>query len=231
MTKEEYVADFLREGILSGRFARGMRLKQADIAEQVRLSITPVREAFRILEAEGYVLSETHRGVIVAPLDVSSAREINELRVLLESRLALAAMDNMTPGDYAGLVEIEREFEKADARNDREAVRATNYRFHRQLYVLARQPQTLRFVQVLWAKYPFDLINLIGGRAGRAAAEHRRLLKAIRAGERKAAVDALRDHIDTGWRELRAYLEKQQTPATPAGPGGSARRPGRAALA
>ena len=60
-TKEEYVAEFLREGILSGRLPLGMRLKQADIAEQLKLSITPVREAFRILEAEGYVINETHR--------------------------------------------------------------------------------------------------------------------------------------------------------------------------
>src|SRR3954464_7618476 len=87
-TKEEFVAEHLREGILSGRFPRGTRLKQADIAEQLKLSITPVREAFRILEAEGYVLSETHRGVIVAPFDASATREINELRILLETKLA-----------------------------------------------------------------------------------------------------------------------------------------------
>jgi DNA-binding GntR family transcriptional regulator len=211
-TKEEYVAEFLREGILSGRFPRGARLKQADIAEQLSLSITPVREAFRILEAEGYVLSETHRGVIVAPFDASATREINELRILLETRLTLAAMENMTPQDYAELSELQREFDEAERRKDREAVRAVNYRFHRQLYTVAQQPQTLHFVQVLWAKYPFDLINLIGGRPGRAASEHRRLLKAMKAGDRKAVVSALREHIDTGWRELQAHMDKQQMP-------------------
>ncbi len=210
-TKEEYVAEFLREGVLSGRFPRGTRLKQADIAEQLKLSITPVREAFRILEAEGYVLSETHRGVIVAPFDASATHEINELRMLLESRLALAAMEHMTSTNYAELSELQREFEEAEARRDREAVRALNYRFHRQLYALAQLPQTLHFVQVLWAKYPFDLINLLGGRTGRAAAEHRRLLKAMKAGDKKAVVNALREHIDAGWRELQAHLEKQQT--------------------
>ncbi len=210
-TKEEYVAEFLREGILSGRLPRGMRLKQADIAEQLKLSITPVREAFRILEAEGYVINETHRGVIVAPFDASATREINELRMLLESRLAVTALEHMTPRNYAELSKLQREFEEAEARKDREAVRALNYRFHSQLYALARLPQTLHFVQVLWAKYPFDLINLIGGRAGRAAAEHRRLLKAVKAGDKRAIVNALREHIDAGWRELQAHLEKQQT--------------------
>jgi len=210
-TKEEYVAEFLREGILSGRFPRGTRLKQADIAEQLKLSITPVREAFRILEAEGYVINETHRGVVVAPFDASATREINELRMLLESRLAVAALEHMTQQNYAELSKLQREFEEAEARKDRESVRALNYRFHSQLYALARLPQTLHFVQVLWAKYPFDLINLIGGRAGRAAAEHRRLLKAVKAGDKRAIVNALREHIDAGWRELQAHLEKQQT--------------------
>jgi DNA-binding GntR family transcriptional regulator len=129
--------------------------------------------------------------------------------MLLESRLVLAAMEQITPQNYAELGKLQREFEDAEAREDREAVRALNYRFHRQLYALAGQPQTLHFVQVLWAKYPFDLINLIGGRAGRAAAEHRRLLKAMKAGDRKTVMSALREHIDAGWRELQAHLAKQ----------------------
>src|SRR6185295_12168190 len=190
-TKEEYVAEFLRERILSGRFRRGARLKQADLAEQLSLSITPVREAFRILEAEGYVLNETHRGVTVAPFDASATREINDLRVMLESRLVLAAMEHMTPQDYAALGKLQNEFDEAEARGDREAVRALNYRFHSQLYALARQPQTLHFVQVLWAKYPFDLINLIRGRPGRAAAEHRHLVKAMKSGDKKAVLGSV----------------------------------------
>lgn len=136
-TKEEYVAQFLREGILSGRFPRGTRLKQADIAERLAVSITPVREAFRILEAEGYVLSETHRGVIVAPFDASATREINDLRILLESRLVIDAMDRMTAADYTHLTKLQREFQNAEVRGDREAVRALNYRFHSYAYALA----------------------------------------------------------------------------------------------
>ena len=208
-TKEEYVAEFLREGILAGRFPRSARLKQDDIARQLEISITPVREAFRILEAEGYVLSVAHRGVIVAPFDASATNEIIELRVILESRLTLAAMRNMSREDHAELLKLEREFEKAIARGDRPAVRAINYRFHSHLYSLARLPQTLHFVQVLWARYPFDLINLIGGRVGRAAKEHNGILKAMAAGDEKATLKAVREHIQAGWRELQQELGKQ----------------------
>jgi DNA-binding GntR family transcriptional regulator len=205
-TKEDFVADHLREGILSGRYPRGTRLKQADIAEQLSLSITPVREAFRILEAEGYVKSETHRGVVVAPFDPSATREINELRIMLETRLAVAAMHVMTPTRHAELAALEEEFETAEARHDREAVRAANYRFHTHLYTAAGQPQTLHFVQILWAKYPFDVINLIDGRAHRAAAEHRKLLAALENRDEPKVSEAIRSHIDTGWQELRTGI-------------------------
>ena len=52
-TKEEQVADYLREGIISGRLPRGARLKQTEIAQELKISITPVREALKLLEAEG----------------------------------------------------------------------------------------------------------------------------------------------------------------------------------
>ena len=206
-TKEEYVAEFLREGILAGRFPRGARLKQAEIARELEISITPVREAFRMLEAEGYIHNIAHRGVVVAPFDASATREIIELRVVLESRLVLAAMRNMSREDHTQLAALERDFEQAIVKGDRPAVRAMNYRFHSYLYSRAQQPQTLHFMQVLWAKYPFDLINMIGGRVGRAAQEHGDILKAIAAGDEPAALAAVREHIEAGWRELQKELE------------------------
>lgn len=145
---------------------------------------------------------------------VSATREISDLRVLLETRLTLAAMKRITAAHYAQLDALQREFDRAEARKDREAVRALNYRFHSLLYALAQQPQTLHFAQVLWAKYPFDLINLIGGRPGRAAAEHRRLLKAMKLGDEKTIRSALREHIEAGWQELQLHLE-QQVSGTP----------------
>jgi len=182
-------------------------LKQDEIARTLDISITPVREAFRILEAEGYVLSEKHRGVIVAPFDAQATREINELRVVLESRLTLAAIRHMTAADLANLRTLEREFEAAIAGGDRPAVRAMNYRFHRFLFGLAREPQALHFVQVLWAKYPFDLINMVHGRPARAAREHTAIIRAVAKRDEQAALRAVSEHIETGWRELKRHLD------------------------
>lgn len=217
-TKEEYVADFLREGILSGEMPRGMRLKQADLARDLGLSITPVREALKLLAAEGYVLGATHRGALVAPFEISGAAEVIELRSLLETRLAVHAMHRMTLGEMEQLQRLSQEFDRAYETGDRNGARAANYRFHRYLYGLADQPLSFHFVQVLWAKYPFDIINQIGGRVGRASAEHARIIDAVVSRDEEAAAIATREHIQAGWDELKSAIDADPALTQPAPP-------------
>ena len=69
-TKRDQIVDELRRRILSGELARGERMPQDELARQFGASITPVREAMRQLEAEGLLVSEPHRGVRVAGVDV-----------------------------------------------------------------------------------------------------------------------------------------------------------------
>jgi len=203
-TKEEQVADFLREGIISGMFPRGSRLKQAAIAERLQISITPVREALKLLEAEGYVTGDSYRGVRVAPFDASASEEVLELRLLLESRLLRGTIEKIAAQDIVELRALADEFEQAFKVGDRAAARGVNYRLHRRLYSIAAMPQTLHFVQILWARYPFDLINAVEGRGKEAAKEHDEILNALLDGDASAAMLAMRKHIESGWSLLKA---------------------------
>ena len=203
-TKEEQVADFLREGIISGMFPRGSRLKQAAIAERLQISITPVREALKLLEAEGYVTGDSYRGVRVAPFDASASEEVLELRLLLESRLLRGTIEKIAAQDIVELRTLADEFEQAFKVGDRAAARGVNYRLHRRLYSIAAMPQTLHFVQILWARYPFDLINAVEGRGKEAAKEHDEILRALLEGDASAAMLAMRKHIESGWSLLKS---------------------------
>ena len=202
-TKEEQVADFLREGIISGMFPRGSRLKQAEIAERLQLSITPVREALKLLEAEGYVNGNSYRGACVVPFDATASEEVLELRLMLESRLIRGTAENIRAQDITELRALADEFERAFDVGDRASARGVNYRFHRRLYSLADMPQTLHFVQILWARYPFDLINAVAGRGKDAAKEHDEILHALLKGDASAATLAMRKHIESGWSLLK----------------------------
>ena len=219
-SKEEYVAEFLREGILSGDIARGTRLKQAELAAQLKMSITPVREALKLLAAEGYVHGATHRGAIVSPFDVIAAAEVVELRALLESRLIVSAMSHMTLREMRQTELLAQAYERASAAGDSNSARGANYQFHRFLFGLAAEPLTLRFVHVLWVKYPFDILAHLPGRTGRATKEHARIIDAVVSRNVEAAASATREHIRAGWAELNVALSanRQLADNYPVGP-------------
>lgn len=203
-TKEHQVAELLRERIIAGSFVRGQRLKQAEIARQLNLSITPVREALRLLEAEGYVRVSSHRGAVVAPFQVDQADELYDLRLILEGRLTAAAAKRLTDEEYHSLTLLQAEIRDATQRGDREGIRGGNFRFHFRLYELADMPHTLEFVRVLWAKYPFDLLGAIPGRPQLVLEEHTVLLDALRQRDARLALRAMHAHITSGHRQFTA---------------------------
>nr|WP_145549922.1 GntR family transcriptional regulator [Variovorax boronicumulans] len=203
-TKEEQVADYLRERILSGVYPRGSRLKQAEIAEQLHLSITPVREALKLLEAEGYIGGDSYRGARVADFDAAATGEILQLRLLLETQLVRACAERVTAQDIAELRKLADEFAEAFRSGDRATARGINYRLHRRMYDIAALPQTLHFVQILWARYPFDLINAAQDRGQGAVEEHEEILQALTTGDSAGAMLAMRRHIESGWTVLKA---------------------------
>jgi DNA-binding GntR family transcriptional regulator len=210
-TKEQQVAEFLREKILSGFFRRGQKLKQDEIAKLLDISITPVREALKLLEAQGYVVSASHRGAVVSPFHIDKAVELFELRMLLEGRLTRAAAKRIKPADLAALEELKDAIATALQEGNREVLRAANFRFHFQFYAVADQPQTLDFVRILWAKYPFDLVGIIPGRHARANAEHITFLEALKSGDRRMATQAMLAHIESNWREFNTSYPLHQS--------------------
>lgn len=199
-TKEGQVAEFLRERIISGHLVRGQKLKQAELAKMLNLSITPVREALKLLEAEGYVVGSSHRGAVVAPLQLDQIDELYELRSMLESRLTREAAKRVTPAALATLNKINKEMVSALNKSDLAGIRSANFRFHFYFYGLAEQPQTLQFVRILWAKYPFDLLAIMPNRQSEVIKEHQAFLDALAAGDAKAAIRTMQTHFESGQR-------------------------------
>jgi DNA-binding GntR family transcriptional regulator len=201
-TKQDHVAEILRERIIAGIYARGDKLKQADIAAELGVSITPVREALQMLEAEGYVQGLAHKGVLVPELVAERQQEIFDLRLNLEQELTLHAIRNMAKTDLKLIQSIQKQLNEAIRNQDINAVRTENYRFHFKLYELAQRPQTLKFVRVLWAQYPFTRQDKTSSRPDTMRKEHEHFLEQLAAGNEAGAVQAMLDHIKSGWKQL-----------------------------
>lgn len=201
-TKQDHVSEILRERIISGFYKRGQKLKQSDIANELGVSVTPVREALRNLEAEGYVLGLSHRGVLVPHFIIEQAEELYELRLTLERDLTVHAFPAVTRQALAELKERHRDCLRAYHAEERLELRAANYRFHFRFYELANRPQTLQFVRVLWAKYPFHLLDAIDLRVTRVIGEHEEFLATLESGDVDGAAAAMVKHIKRGWEEF-----------------------------
>jgi len=204
LTKLDQVAEKLREQILAGEYARGDKLKQADIAEHLGVSVTPVREALKTLEMEGYIVSQPHRGLCVPELDDDQTAEVFSLRLLLERELTREALRKLTPEGLKGLKAAGAELVRLMKGKDIFAIRAANVRFHFRLYEMAQRPQTLQFVRVLWARYPFNYEEQRALGFKQIKSEHDEFLAHAEAGDIDAAVAAMCEHIEHGWRRAHA---------------------------
>jgi DNA-binding GntR family transcriptional regulator len=137
------VADFLRRQIISGELAPGQRLTQEDIAEELGTSRVPVREALVILEQEGFVKMEMHRGGFVLPIEtsISDNAEVWEMVFGLVARRAAA---RLTPEFDAQLAQIAGEL---TATRDPETVSALCEEYLDVLFDGANAPPVARAVR------------------------------------------------------------------------------------
>lgn len=140
------VATTLREGILHGTLPGGERLRQDAVATRFGVSQMIVREAFKQLVTEGFLKAEPRRGVSVAHLIADEAREMTELRSLIEAKALEWAIPRMSKADLDNASRILAELDKAKS-TDR--IISLNARFHETLYAPARTERTLAMIATL----------------------------------------------------------------------------------
>lgn len=189
----------LRQAILSGELAAGSRLVERELAEQLGVSRTPVREAFRKLEQEGLVAQFGRRNLIVRELSVEEVREILAIRAVLEGLAAELAAQRARPEQLAAFGSLLERMETALAAGDTAELGVLNERFHGTLYAAAGSRRLsgmldgLREQAGMFAQRGYR----VPGRAARAVAEHRSIVAAIAGRDPEAAQRAAQQHV---WR-------------------------------
>ena len=146
--------DDIRDAILTGALNPGQRIKERDVAAEMGISTTPVKEALRRLEQEGLVVSQPRRGAVVGPLVLTPDSEILELRADLEGLAARLAAHKMTVAEKEALrtqlVETERPAAGGDAIQPELVVDAT-LEFHRLIHEGSKNPFLIRFLAMVEA--------------------------------------------------------------------------------
>lgn len=190
----EIVATVLRDAIITGVLRAGEELNQVELARQFGISRVPVREAIRLLEAQGLVISQPHKRTVVSALTPSTLEEIFEVRIHLETTALGAAVPRMSP-------EVLAQLEDLVAQMDQDVDHLTwmrlNDQFHDALYRLSGKEFTNSLIRQL--RQQVERYFWAGGHGVRrnrpANAEHHRILDACRAGDAARARDELRRHL------------------------------------
>jgi DNA-binding GntR family transcriptional regulator len=121
----EVAYNALRNAIIEGEFRPGERIIEQRVAADLQLSRTPVREAVRMLAADGLVIATRHRGAIVRPLERADVLDLYELRARLESYAAELASSRAQEADLAEIEAGIRDFTAAMGREDLDALDRT----------------------------------------------------------------------------------------------------------
>ncbi|MEU6040792.1 GntR family transcriptional regulator [Actinomadura sp. NPDC047616] len=197
----------VRQMILSGEAAAGSRLGEAELAESLGLSRTPVREALQRLGSDGLVEVLPHRGARVVQWTSADLEEIFELRSLLEPYAAArAARQRPDETVLADLRDLCAEMERAAADGDLTRVARLNSRFHAAVIEASgnrRLPAML--TSVMHAPLIIGTFRRYGADAlARSMNHHRELVAAIAAGDPAWAESVMRSHIRAAAAELTA---------------------------
>lgn len=197
-TMAEAALERLREAIILGELTPGAPLRLEDLARSLGMSISPIREAVRQLEALGLAEHVPHVGAKVMSLDVEELRELFSIRLALESMAVRRAAELFEPADELQARAALSSFDEARHGGDMRHAVGSHREFHFALYEAARSPWLLRLIRPAWdscERYRPVLLGSRGALQDRHEELDGELLEACVAHEPDRAAEALRAHL------------------------------------
>lgn len=203
----EIVYEQLKMQILTGRIVPGTRMMEVELADEMGVSRTPVREAIRKLEKEGLVTIEPRRGAYASDISVKDMVDTLEVREDLEALATALAAQRMTPEQIEELERITEGYSEAIRNSDTEKIISFDEQFHRHI-VAGTGNKTLmqlsEIVQELGLRFRYLYYDDFS-RYENMPVEHKQIIEAITAGD----VEAARKTADNHVRKLKEFVIKE----------------------
>ena len=205
----EVVCETLRDAIRRGVLKPGERLMEIQLAEELGVSRTPVREAIRKLELEGYVIMMPRRGTYVANLSIRDVNEVFEIRTSLESLASGLAAERITDEELDHLQRLLVQIGMYIEQGDIEKIVEVDTEFHGLLYQGSRNQRLIGIISNLREQLTqFRKTSMsFPGRLKATLEEHRAIVDAIAQGDVKAAQKAAEHHMEKSEQTLLTSME------------------------
>jgi len=212
---KEDIFDALHEKIISGTYKPGQWLRQDDIATQLGVSMTPVREAFDLLVAAGLAERVPYRGVRVREMVTKDVVEAYGLRLILEALIAREAAKNITPEQLKSLEKMLAEMGKRHSLKDVSRIRQLSREFHSQIAEASSNELMVKLYDVVSNAFPDWLLyeaifrkpELLESSMDAMQQEHTAILEAFKKGNIEKAVQKSVEHLMESGKWLEEYLD------------------------
>jgi len=204
LTLREKILENIRDAIISGALKAGSRVSEPELAERYGISRTPIREAFRQLESEGYLTVIPRRGAVVSEFSEKDVEEFYAIKSILEGYAARRACDKLSPRDLDRLQSINNRLAELAQHDDIKTFFRVHNDFH-DLFIKAADNEKLRdLITSLVTRFQrLRLMSLsLPGRMTISVQEHEKIIEAFRSRDGDAAETLVRKNAEYGGRVL-----------------------------
>lgn len=202
----EDVARYVRRRIFNGTYIPGEYLRLDQLAADLGISVTPVREALLNLRAEGLLAQQPRRGFVVLPVTRRDIADVSNVQAYIGGELAARAAENIDGDQLAALRKVQADLEDAYARKDHEHAVRLNHEFHRAVNVAADSPKLAQFMSGITRYAPESVFPTVAGWPDQSIKDHRRIVAALERRDPKRARMAMSEHFTIGVAPLTDHL-------------------------
>ncbi|OBF17721.1 GntR family transcriptional regulator [Mycobacterium kubicae] len=191
----EDVARFVRRRIFEGTYVAGQYIRLDQLAAELGISVTPVREALFALRAEGLIAQQPRRGFVVLPVTQRDLADVANVQAHVGGELAARAAINISDEQLRRLTDIQAQLEKAYAADDDGRTVRLNHDFHRAINIAADSPKLAQLMSQITRYAPESVFPTIEHWPDQAVKDHRRVLSALSKHDEQLARTAMSEHL------------------------------------
>lgn len=203
------VARYVRRRIFEGTYGAGEYVRLEQLAAELGVSVTPVREALLELRAEGLLVQRPHRGFMVLPVTGRDIADVSNVQAHVGGELAARAAANISDEQLKQLKDLQAQLEGAYRQRDHERAVRLNHEFHRAINVAADSPKLAQLMGQITRYAPEALFPTVEGWPGQSLKDHRRVIAALEKRDEGRARRAMAEHFIAGVVPLVEHLMEQ----------------------
>ncbi len=207
----ELVLDAIREAIIKGDLKPRERLMEIQLADELGVSRTPIREALRKLELEGFIVMIPRKGAYVSDISLKDITDVFEVRAALEGLAAGLAAERITDEEIEVMERLLAEKNECIIKQDMERLIEVDTRFHDMIYVSSRNDKLLPIINNLREQIQRYRTTSLShpGRMQNSLIEHRALVEAIQSRDPVLARQLAQEHIENAENSMIEAIKKE----------------------